>query len=214
MAEHVATKTKPRTADRVSTADRNVHLAGASAASRVRDVTRADISRLHHDLRDNALCGEPGAGGPVKNVRAGGKVGRAAGRLQSMPARREVRRAKARTHACRLTSSAAWGTRSRRPTARPSSSRAIKLLIFTGARLSEVLGLRWDWIDFERGEARLPDSKTGAKTLHLPPPALGRSCRPAARRTETRTSSSATSPAPAGQPRKAVARHSQGRGSG
>jgi integrase len=49
---------------------------------------------------------------------------------------------------------------------------AIKLLVFTGARLGEVLGLRWHWIDFERGEARLPDSKTGAKTIHLPPPAL------------------------------------------
>lgn len=49
---------------------------------------------------------------------------------------------------------------------------AVKLLIFTGARLSEVLGLRWEWIDFDRGEARLPDSKTGSKTLHLPPPAL------------------------------------------
>jgi len=49
---------------------------------------------------------------------------------------------------------------------------AIKLLIFTGARLNEILGIRWDWIDFERGEARLPDSKTGAKTIHLAPPAL------------------------------------------
>jgi integrase len=49
---------------------------------------------------------------------------------------------------------------------------AIKLLVFTGARLGEILGLQWQWIDFERGEARLPDSKTGAKTLHLPPPAL------------------------------------------
>ena len=48
----------------------------------------------------------------------------------------------------------------------------IKLLIFTGARLGEVLGLRWEWIDFDRGEARLPDSKTGAKTIHLPAPAL------------------------------------------
>ena len=54
----------------------------------------------------------------------------------------------------------------------PYYTAAIKLLVFTGARLGEVLGLQWQWIDFERGEARLPDSKTGAKTLHLPPPAL------------------------------------------
>src|SRR5437762_4302201 len=54
----------------------------------------------------------------------------------------------------------------------PYAVAAVKLLVFTGARKGEVLGLRWDWIDFERGEARLPDSKTGAKTLHLPPPAL------------------------------------------
>jgi integrase len=54
----------------------------------------------------------------------------------------------------------------------PYVTAAIKLLVFTGARLGEVLGLQWQWIDFEPGEARLPDSKTGAKTVHLPPPAL------------------------------------------
>ena len=54
----------------------------------------------------------------------------------------------------------------------PYAVAAIKLLVFTGARLGEVLALRWDRIDFERGEMRLDDSKTGAKTLHLPPPAL------------------------------------------
>jgi integrase len=54
----------------------------------------------------------------------------------------------------------------------PYAVAAVKLLVFTGARLGEALGLKWDWIDLERGEARLPDSKTGAKTLHLPPPAL------------------------------------------
>jgi len=49
---------------------------------------------------------------------------------------------------------------------------AFRLLIFTGARLSEVLTLRWDWIDAAQGVARLPDSKTGAKNLYLPPGAL------------------------------------------
>src|SRR5437763_804033 len=47
-----------------------------------------------------------------------------------------------------------------------------KLLLFTGARLSEVLTLRWEWIDWTRGIARLPDSKTGRKNLVLPEPAL------------------------------------------
>jgi integrase len=54
----------------------------------------------------------------------------------------------------------------------PYVAAAIRLLVFTGGRLGEVLGLQWQWIDFDRGEARLPDSKTGAKTVHLPPPAL------------------------------------------
>jgi integrase len=40
---------------------------------------------------------------------------------------------------------------------------AVRLLLFTGARLSEVLSLKWAYIDTERGLARLPDSKTGAK---------------------------------------------------
>ena len=49
---------------------------------------------------------------------------------------------------------------------------ALRLLIFTGARLGEVLGLRWEHVDFERACLRLPESKTGAKTIYLSPPAL------------------------------------------
>ena len=46
---------------------------------------------------------------------------------------------------------------------------AIRLLLFTGARSSEITGLRWDWIQGAR--AVLPDSKTGPKAIQLAPPA-------------------------------------------
>lgn len=49
---------------------------------------------------------------------------------------------------------------------------AIRLLLFTGARLNEILTLKWDYVDFDKAALRLPDSKTGAKTILLNGPAL------------------------------------------
>jgi integrase len=49
---------------------------------------------------------------------------------------------------------------------------ALRLLLFTGARLREVLNLKWENVDFERGVLFLPDSKTGKKTIVLNAPAL------------------------------------------
>ncbi|AMD90242.1 tyrosine-type recombinase/integrase [Desulfovibrio fairfieldensis] len=54
----------------------------------------------------------------------------------------------------------------------PVIAAAIKMLLFTGARCMEVLTLKWEYIVMHKGLANLPDSKTGAKVLHLPPPAL------------------------------------------
>lgn len=47
-------------------------------------------------------------------------------------------------------------------------AQAIKLLLLTGCRLGEWLGARWNWIDWDRQLLRLPDSKTGARDVHLP----------------------------------------------
>jgi integrase len=49
---------------------------------------------------------------------------------------------------------------------------ALRLLMLTGCRKSEILTLRWEWIDFERACLRLPDTKTGARVIPLGAPAL------------------------------------------
>lgn len=46
---------------------------------------------------------------------------------------------------------------------------AYRLLLLTGCRLGEIQTLKWSYVDFERNEFRLPDSKTGAKTVHFGP---------------------------------------------
>jgi integrase len=170
LAEHVATKTKPRTGIEYRRIIENT-IVPAIGAKRVRDVTRADVSRLHHAHHQTPYAanrtlavlskmftlaekwGErPDGSNPSRHVEKYGELKRE----RMLSAEEFSRLAEAL----------------REPVHPPYVVAAIKLLIFTGARLSEVLGLRWEWIDFERGEARLPDSKTGAKTLHLPAPAL------------------------------------------
>lgn len=44
---------------------------------------------------------------------------------------------------------------------------AIRLLLLTGARVGEILSLRWEYVDSETRCLRLPDSKTGAKEIAL-----------------------------------------------
>ena len=49
----------------------------------------------------------------------------------------------------------------------PHAAAALRLLIFTGARLREILHLQWNHVDLQRGLLLLPDSKTGKKTIVL-----------------------------------------------
>lgn len=49
---------------------------------------------------------------------------------------------------------------------------AIRLLLLTGCRKNEILTLRWDWVDTTHSVLRLPESKTGSKTVPLGAAAL------------------------------------------
>ena len=170
LTEHAETKRKPSTAKEYRRLVENVILP-VLGKRRVADVGRAEITRLHHARRETPteanrtlallstmfnwaerLGERPNGSNPCRHV-------------ERFPQRRRERFLSPEELARLGDALAAWR-------GSPYVPATIKLLVFTGARLGEILGLQWQWINFERGEARLPDSKTGAKTLHLPAPAL------------------------------------------
>jgi integrase len=78
-----------------------------------------------------------------------------------------------------------WSVDERKPTSKhlskaknrftkigPFAAAAIRLLLFTGCRLREILHLKWEQVDLDRGLLFLADSKTGRKTVILNAPAL------------------------------------------
>lgn len=53
-------------------------------------------------------------------------------------------------------------------TVSPGALTAIRLMLLTGCRPSEILTLQWSFVDLKGAAVHLPDSKTGRKTVYLP----------------------------------------------
>jgi integrase len=170
IAEHIEAKRKPGTAwEYQRLFERSV--LPFIGKRLVHQVTRAEMARLHHSKRETPAEANHALGASSAMFNYAEKIG---WRSEGSNPCRNVERFRLRRHERFLSADelARLGTALAAYPGSPFAVAAIKLLVFTGARLSEVLGLQWQWINFERGEARLPDSKTGAKTLQLPPPAL------------------------------------------
>ncbi|MDE0702962.1 MAG: site-specific integrase [Rhodospirillaceae bacterium] len=58
-------------------------------------------------------------------------------------------------------------------TVSPLAAAAIRLLMLTGCRKSEILTLRWLDVDLDAGEIHLADAKSGPRAVQLPPTAVG-----------------------------------------
>ncbi|MBV9827085.1 MAG: tyrosine-type recombinase/integrase [Alphaproteobacteria bacterium] len=170
LAEHVEAKRKTSTATEYRRLLSKVILP-VLGKRKVADIARADIAKLHHANRATPYQANRVLAVLSKMFNLAERWGLRSD--ASNPCRHIEKFAERKRE--RMLSPAELGRLGDALAAHcgsPFPVAAIKLLVFTGARLGEVLGMRWEWVDFERGEARLPDSKSGAKTLHLPPPAL------------------------------------------
>ena len=174
LARHFEVYNRPRS---VEEARRNIrlHVLPAIGNKKVTAVTRADIERIHHRLRNR-----PGAANKVLallsksfnlaeawGLRPGGT--NPCRHIDKYPDRKRERFLSTEEFT-RLGEALAGAERTR--TELSSVINAIRLLVFTGCRLSEILTLRWEHVDFERSHLRLPESKTGAKVVPLGAPAL------------------------------------------
>ena len=169
LTEYVAQHCKPRTAEEYKRAVEHF-INPVLGRQRIADVTRADVNRLHHRFRDrpyqanrslavlSKMMNQAEAWGlrqdgtnPVRHVK----------KYQEHKRERYLTGDELRRLGAVLSSAQTSSTET------PFSLAAIGLLILTGARLTEILSLRWDYVDLANGLLRLPDSKTGAKLVYL-----------------------------------------------
>jgi integrase len=142
---------------------------------KVVDITRSDVSSLHHGLRDTPYQANRVLALMSKMMNLAEQWGY---RDDGSNPCRHVEKYKEKKRERYLTADELGRLGQVLSDVEKSGSEllsvvpAIRLLIFTGCRMSEILTLEWDWVDFDQACIRLPDSKTGSKIVHLGEPAL------------------------------------------
>ncbi len=174
IVEHVEQKLKSATAAEYKRSLQR-HLPKTLRLRPISDITHRDISALHHQMRDTPYQANRMIAVLSKFFNWCEQNGYR--REGSNPCRhiqkyKEHKRERFLSQQELARLSAALRQAEAEKTASPWVIAAIRLLVFTGARLNEILTLRWEYVDLERAQIRLPDSKTGAKTIYLNAPAI------------------------------------------
>ena len=178
LDEYVPAHCKPSTAEEYRRSVK-LFIDPRIGSRRVPDIQRSDIAALHHDLRDtpyqaNRTLGilskmfnlaelwdiRPDGSNPCRHVK----------RFREEKRERFLSDAEYQRLGAALREIEADGSET------PSAIAAVRLLMLTGCRLSEIQNLCWEHVDLEAGELRLPNSKTGAKVVYLGDPAIAVLC--------------------------------------
>ena len=175
LEEHVAVRCKPKTVEMYNQVVRK-HILPAFGRMPALAVERAHVSGLHHKLRETPIMAN-------RVVDTLSRIYNAAGDRGLIPEDHNP---------CRLVVKYRERARERfltgeeyrrlgrvlaeaetRKGVSVHAAAAIRLLLLTGCRKGEILNLRWDEVDLEAGELRLPDTKTGPRRISLSPEATG-----------------------------------------
>jgi integrase len=192
MTQHIRQKRKTRTGDEYQRL-LDLHLLPTLGSRQLASIKRAEVARLHAALSDRPFAANRCLAllssiwnwaarrdevlfddNPVRGIEKNAEKGR-----ERYLTHKELARL---GEALRLaeTTGLPWTVDEDKPTANhapkepnrrtvldPFAVAAIRLLIFTGARVGEILNARWDQVDFQRGILFLADSKTGRKPVYL-----------------------------------------------
>ena len=173
MAAHVAANCNAHTAGIYRGALDN-HILPALGAMAVAAVGRTEAAALHHRLRATPRAANRALMVLSKMFALAESWGLAptgANPCRFVPRYREGRRERFLTAAeYRRAGRELRALEAEGPGAARAAA-ALRLLMLTGCRLTEVLGLRWDDVDRRAGELRLRDAKTGARMVPLTPTA-------------------------------------------
>jgi len=172
--EHIAVRLKASTAKEYRGNLRRFILPALGRLA-VPEITRADVAKFHHDLRHIPYqanrCLEvvskmfvlaemwglrPDGSNPRKHIRKYPEEKRE--RFLSAAELRRIGEVLREMESERVELS--------------SAILAVRLLILTGCRLNEIMSLQWSFVDLEGPALRLPDSKTGAKVVHIGQPVV------------------------------------------
>ena len=170
---HVTVKLKATSAASYKSSLRN-NILPALGKLRVDLLTSEHAARLHHSLRDKpyaanrtlAILSKMMSYAERKKYRPSGS-----NPISGLERYREERRERFLTTEELTRLGGALSDPKLKESHSPFALAAIVLLLLTGARLREVLRLRWSDVDLQRGLLLLPDSKTGKKAIILGEPA-------------------------------------------
>ncbi len=172
--QHVSAKLKP-SSQRLYSGIISKHIVPTLGTIKIKDVSHKDVARLHHDLREAPYMANRTAAVLSKFFNWCEKNGyrdKNNNPAEDLEKYKEHKRMEflqikdIQAIGQSLTALETLGQVSPMPAA------ALRLLLLTGARLDEILSLKWSYLDLDDNLANLPDSKTGFKVLHLPLPAV------------------------------------------